>query len=215
MSAQTAEVRDAPGPSARPGCPSVIRLGLPMGCTFALTPRTGQGSRVVLCSVRRGGMLVTLEEATYLVWLNARANVTAGELTVRLAKQLRRAVFAVGDDLSALREVGLLAELTGTDYDDDWEIIGSMRPVVVATTDGLCGDADRYAVRNPGTGRGLKLNVLAFSIWSFWDGRVSVAEAARQAQRDLHAPQATVRATSRDLVVEAHRLGLIHLDTRS
>lgn len=192
----------------------IIPLGLPIGRTFVLEPGSGGGEKVELSSIRRGGRLVTIDGRKYAVWQAASMGRSREELALHVARELRLATFEVFDTIGDLIDARVCMRVSGS-QEERWAAIADLRAVPRGYATGRAYEGEeRYGIRLPDGAGVVWLSQLAFFVWSFWDGRLTLVEAVEAVEADSKAQVEVLQRCSVELAVAALKLGLVFLDPR-
>lgn len=191
----------------------LLPLGLPLGSTLLFGASTGGGPRAEMCSIRRGGMVVTLGAQMYSVWQEASRCESRETVALRVAPALRLATYEVFDMIGDLSKARVCLVLSGP-YEQRWEDLALVRAVPRGCATGRAHQGpEAYGVQLPHGSEVAWLSPWAFFLWSFWDGQLTLSQAVEAVSDDTKVPADALRRCSVELAVQAVRLGLVFLDT--
>ncbi len=184
--------------------PVLIPLGLPQG--IRIEPKNGGViGGVVTCKGER----FVLDPLSYSLWLIMQLGLSEKQLKQRFREQVGHAGFDAS--LKTLTEKGLVHKLSSY---SDLAFFGKVRVIPKATGAGSMDaqNALRYLVKPNFGEKELVLNSLDYSVWTTWDGKVSLLHSWREAakQFSLKLPDIVPRQVGTLLLLLGQ--GLLNID---
>jgi len=144
------------------------------------------------------------------MWSSARIATSRAALVETLATEGQRDSKSVSADIDQCVAGTLLVELHGC-CDDDWQHVANLRPVprvAIAVHEPNIG----FRITAPDGQCYVDLDALTYLIWTFWDGALTVADAATLASETTGLSPRLLRGRSLALAVAAIRTGLVFFD---
>lgn len=182
---------------------AVLPVGIPLGWSLdALENRF---------TVRKAGSFYFLDKEGCQLWCGAWCGPDPDVLVNQLATEWKRPLEEVASDVTRFFHGGLLLQLVG-DWRDDWLRLASLR--VIPRTGIFDADHSKgYQMVLAGGLMELRLDIVYYSVWKFWDGINTVESAVAAAAKSSGLPRRLLQERAHSLLVAGIRTGGIFIDS--